>query len=124
MARAAVVAYGVRRLGLVVALLLVQALTAIGAGWTAARTAGLLAAVVTAGALTAASWFHRARGGALAPIIGEDNRLSTSRAVAGAWVLFVAYAVLVLVGRLAAASGHAERDALISGLELARGPGW
>ncbi|MFF8358421.1 hypothetical protein ACF063_33725 [Streptomyces chartreusis] len=109
--------------GLVVALLLVQALTAIGAGWTAARTAGLLAAVVTAGALTAASWFHRARGGALAPVIGEDNRLSTSRAVAGAWVLFVAYAVLVLVGRLAAASGHAERDALISGLELARGAG-
>ena len=109
--------------GLVVALLLVQALTAIGAGWTAARTAGLLAALVTAGALTVASWFHRARGGALAPVIGEDNRLSTSRAVAGAWVLFVAYAVLVLVGRLAAASGHAERDALIAGLELGRGAG-
>jgi len=109
--------------GLVVVLLLAQALTAIGAGWTAARTAGLLAAVVTAAALTAASWFHRARGGALAPVIGEDNRLSTSRAVAGAWVLFVAYAVLVLAGRLAAASGHAERDALIEGLELRRGAG-
>ncbi len=109
--------------GLVVALLLVQALTAIGAGWTSARTAGLLAALVTAGALTAASWFHRARGGALAPVIGEDNRLSTSRAVAAAWVLFVAYAVLVLVGRLAAASGHPERDALIAGLELGRGAG-
>ncbi|MFD7387399.1 hypothetical protein ACFV46_02905 [Streptomyces sp. NPDC059852] len=109
--------------GLVVALLMAQALTAIGAGWTAARTAGLLAAVVTAAALTAASWFHRARGGALAPVIGEDNRLSTSRAVAGAWVLFVAYAVLVLAGRLAAASGHAERDALIEGLELRRGAG-
>ena len=38
-------------------------------------------------------------------------------------MLFVAYAVLVLVGRLAAASEHAERDALISGLELARGAG-
>ncbi|WP_329412823.1 hypothetical protein OG802_21655 [Streptomyces sp. NBC_00704] len=107
----------------VVILLLVQALTAVGAGWTAARTAGLLAALVVAGALTAASWFHRARGGALAPVIGEDNRLSTSRAVAAAWVLFVAYAVLVLVGRLAAASGHAERDALIAGLDLARGAG-
>ncbi|MEV1077847.1 hypothetical protein AB0I98_06260 [Streptomyces sp. NPDC050211] len=104
-------------------LLLAQALTAIGAGWTSARTAGLLAALVVAGALTAASWFHRARGGALAPVIGEDNRLSTSRAVAGAWVLFVAYAVLVLAGRLAAASGHGERDALIAGLELARGAG-
>ncbi|MGW2616170.1 hypothetical protein [Streptomyces sp. NPDC001500] len=107
----------------VVALLLVQSLTAVGTGWTAARTAGLLAALVVAGALTAASWFHRARGGALAPVIGEDNRLSTSRAVAAAWVLFVAYAVLVLVGRLAAASGHAERDALIAGLDLARGAG-
>ncbi|MFG2572810.1 hypothetical protein [Streptomyces sp. NPDC048481] len=107
----------------VVTLLLVQALTAVGTGWTAARTAGLLAALVVAGALTAASWFHRARGGALAPVIGEDNRLSTSRAVAAAWVLFVAYAVLVLVGRLAAASGHAERDALIAGLDLARGAG-
>ncbi|WP_369171801.1 hypothetical protein AB5J49_29230 [Streptomyces sp. R28] len=108
---------------LVVVLLLVQALTAIGAGWTSARTAGLLAALLTAGALTAASWFHRARGGALAPVIGEDNRLSTSRAVAGAWVLFVAYAVLVLVGRLVAASGHGERDALIDGLALGRGAG-
>ncbi|MFE6622201.1 hypothetical protein [Streptomyces sp. NPDC057740] len=109
--------------GLVVALLLVQAFTAIGTGWTSARTAGLLAALVTAAALTAASWFHRARGGALAPVIGEDNRLSTSRAVAAAWVLFVAYAVLVLVGQLAAASGHRERDALIAGLELGRGAG-
>lgn len=107
----------------VVALLLVQALTAIGTGWTAARTAGLFAALVVAGALTAASWFHRARGGALAPVIGEDNRLSTSRAVAAAWVLFVAYAVLVLAGRLAAASAPGERDALLSGLELARGAG-
>ncbi|MCX4764441.1 hypothetical protein OG562_26470 [Streptomyces sp. NBC_01275] len=107
----------------VVALLLVQSLTAIGAGWTSARTAGLLAALLVAGALTTASWFHRARGGVLAPVIGEDNRLSTSRAVAAAWVLLVAYAVLVLVGRLAAASGHAERDALISGLDLARGAG-
>ncbi|MFC5638324.1 hypothetical protein [Streptomyces bullii] len=108
---------------LVVLLLVVQSLTAIGAGWTAARTAGLLAAVVVAAALTAASWFHRARGGALAPVTGEDNRLSTSRAVAAAWVLFVAYAVLVLVGRLVAASRPGERDALISGLELARGAG-
>ncbi|MFI9342859.1 hypothetical protein ACIG0D_16495 [Streptomyces sp. NPDC052773] len=108
---------------LVVLLLLVQALTAIGTGWTAARTAGLLAALVVAGALTAASFFHRARGGALAPVIGEDNRLSTSRAVAAAWVLFVAYAVLVLAGQMAAASDDDERDALIAGLELARGAG-
>jgi hypothetical protein len=108
---------------LVLLLLLVQALTAIGAGWTAARTAGLLAALVVAVTLTAASFFHRARGGALAPVIGEDNRLSTSRAVAAAWVLFLAYAVLVLAGRLASASHHGERDALLAGLELARGAG-
>ncbi|WP_149551657.1 hypothetical protein [Streptomyces marokkonensis] len=107
----------------VVLLLLGQALTAIGAGWTVARTAGLLAALVVAGALTAASWFHRTRGGALAPVIGEDNRLSTSRAVAACWVLFLAFAVLVLVGQLAAASGNRERDALIDGLELARAAG-
>ncbi|MFF9816896.1 hypothetical protein [Streptomyces sp. NPDC014006] len=107
----------------VVVLLLVQALTAIGAGWSGARTAGLLAALAVAVVLTAASWFHRARGGVLAPVIGEDNRLSTSRAVAACWVLFVAYAVLVPAARLAAASGHRERDALIAGLGLARGAG-
>ncbi|MBJ7002964.1 hypothetical protein ACFY5K_25155 [Streptomyces griseofuscus] len=109
--------------GAVFALLLGEALTAIGAGWTTARTAALLAAVVVAGALTAACWLHRARGGALAPVIGEDHRMSTSRAVAVCWVLFIGYAVLLLAARLAAASDHAERDALISGLDLARGAG-
>ncbi|MGW3130448.1 hypothetical protein [Streptomyces sp. NPDC001076] len=107
----------------VVIMLLTQALTAIGAGWTSARTAGLLAALIVALALTAASWFHRSRGGVLAPVIGEDNRMSTSRTVAASWVLFVAYAVLVLAGRLAVASSPAERDALIAGLDLARGAG-
>ncbi|MCX4906044.1 hypothetical protein [Streptomyces sp. NBC_00878] len=109
--------------GVAGALLLAQTITAIGAGWTAARTAGLVAAVVVSGLLTGASWFHRARGGVLAPVIGEDNRLSTSRAVAVGWVLFVVYAVLVLAGRLAGASSPAERDALIAGLDLARGAG-
>ncbi|GGT26869.1 hypothetical protein [Streptomyces chromofuscus] len=108
---------------LVLLLLLAQSLTAIGSGWTAARTAGLLAALLVAVALTAASFFHRARGGVLAPVVGEDNRLSTSRAVAAMWVLFVAYAVLVLAGQLAAASSPAGRDELIAGLELARGAG-
>lgn len=45
------------------ALLLGQALTALGTGWTAARTAGLAAAVVVALGLTAAAWWHRAHGG-------------------------------------------------------------
>ncbi|OIJ99119.1 hypothetical protein [Streptomyces colonosanans] len=105
------------------ALLLTQALTAIGAGWTVARSAGLVAAVLVGAALTAAGYLHRSRGGALAPVIGEDNRLSTSRAVAAGWVLFVVYAVLVLVGELAAASARGRRDALIAGLDLARGIG-
>jgi hypothetical protein len=104
-------------------LLLAQALTAIGAGWTVARSAGLAAAVLVGAALTAAGYLHRSRGGALAPVIGEDNRLSTSRAVAAGWVLFVVYAVAVLVGELAAASAHSRRDQLIAGLDLARGIG-
>ncbi|GAA3771299.1 hypothetical protein ACFS5L_12775 [Streptomyces phyllanthi] len=107
----------------VLLLFLVQVLTAIGAGWTVARTAGLLAALLTGLALTGAGYLHRARGGAPAPVIGEDNRLSTSRAVAASWVLLAGYAVLVLVGQLAAASDHDDRDALIAGLELARGAG-
>ncbi|WP_189855408.1 hypothetical protein [Streptomyces poonensis] len=109
--------------GAVLALLLVQAFTAIGAGWSAARTAGLLAALVVGAALTGAGYLHRARGGALAPVIGEDNRLSTSRAVAAGWVLLAVYSVLVLAGQLAAASEHGRRDALIAGLDLARGAG-
>ncbi|MFD5552957.1 hypothetical protein ACFWIA_03855 [Streptomyces sp. NPDC127068] len=105
------------------ALLVVQTFTAFGTGWNTVRTAGLVATVLVAGLLTLAARVHRASGGVLAPLIGEDNRLSTSRAVAGAWVLFTGYAVLVLAGQLAGASGHAERDALIDGLALARGAG-
>ncbi|MEU1016649.1 hypothetical protein [Streptomyces sp. NPDC005898] len=104
-------------------LLLAQALTAIGAGWTAARTAGLLAALVVGGLLTGAAYLHRERGGVLAPLIGEDNRLSTSRVVAACWVLLVVFSVLVLAGRLAVTSRRGERDELIAGLELGRAAG-
>nr|WP_137993871.1 hypothetical protein [Streptomyces vilmorinianum] len=93
--------------GAVLALLLGQALTAIGTGWTGARTAGLVAALVLAVPLTVAAHAHRARGGALAPLIGEDNRLSTSRAVAAGWLLFAVYAVLILTLRLATGAGPA-----------------
>ncbi|MCT2546379.1 MULTISPECIES: hypothetical protein [Streptomyces] len=107
-----------------VALLVVgEAVTAIGAGWTNARTAGLVAGLVTAGLLTGAAHVHRARGGLLAPLIGEDHRLSTSRAVAASWVLLAVFSVLVLALQLAGASGHTERDELIEGLDLARGAG-
>lgn len=107
-----------------VALLVIgEAVTAIGAGWSTARTAGLIAALVTAGLLTGAARVHRARGGLLAPLIGEDNRLSTSRTVAASWVLLAAFAVLVLALQLAGASDHADRDALIEGLDLVRSAG-
>ncbi|NDZ81953.1 hypothetical protein G3I19_26150 [Streptomyces sp. SID10853] len=109
--------------GSVVVLVLAEAVTAIGAGWSTARTAGLIAALLTAALLTGAARTHRARGGLLAPVIGEDNRLSTSRAVAVMWVLFAVFSVLVLSLQLAGASGHGRRDALIAGLGLARGAG-
>ncbi|HEY9368141.1 hypothetical protein, partial [Streptomyces sp.] len=75
-----------------------------------------LAAVLTAAALLAAARAHRARGGFLAPLVGDDNRLSTSRAVAAAWLLFAGYAVLLLA--LCRASGAGPVD-----LGLARGAG-
>ncbi|ALC21409.1 hypothetical protein ACH46N_20950 [Streptomyces pristinaespiralis] len=101
----------------------VQLVTAMGAGWTGARTAGLLAALAVAGALTAGAHAHRARGGLLAPLAGEDNRLSTSRSVATAWVLVVCYAVLVIALQQAWSSTSAEHDRLLGGLALGRGAG-
>lgn len=109
--------------GAVLALLVGASLTAIGPGWTTARTAALAAAVVTAALLTVAARFHRARGGLLAPLIGEDNRLSTSRTVAAAWVLLTVYALLVLALQLAGASDPESRDELIEGLDLVRSAG-
>ncbi|SDK74237.1 hypothetical protein [Streptomyces indicus] len=108
---------------LVVALLLAQALTAIGAGWTSARTAGMLTAVIVGALLTGVAHVHRGRGGVLAPLVGEDNRLSTSRSVAGAWVLLGGYAVLFLAWELVFATTSRERDALLAGLELRGGGG-
>ncbi|MFE0189061.1 hypothetical protein [Streptomyces sp. NPDC058989] len=103
----------------VVALLLGQALTAIGGSWTAGRTAGLVAAVVLALGLTLAALRHGAHGGALAPLIGEDGRLSTSRTVAAGWAGVVLYAVLMAAVRLAAAAPD-ERRRLLQGLALDR----
>ncbi|WP_326699382.1 hypothetical protein OG909_20095 [Streptomyces sp. NBC_01754] len=109
--------------GAVVLLALGELVTAVGAGWSTARTAGLVAGLVTAALLTAAAHVHRARGGLLAPLIGEDNRLSTSRTVAASWVLLAVFAVLVLALQLTGASDHADRDALIEGLDLVRSAG-
>ncbi|MER7946177.1 hypothetical protein ABTY59_02140 [Streptomyces sp. NPDC096079] len=99
--------------GAVLALLLGQALTAIDGGWTTARTAGLCTAVVLAVLLSAAAHAHRARGGLLAPLIGEDNRLSTTRAVAAGWLVLLGYTLLFLAFRAPGASAFA----------LARGAG-
>ncbi|MFB7744841.1 hypothetical protein [Streptomyces sp. NPDC056132] len=105
--------------GGVVTLSLAESATAIGAGWTPARTAGLLAALAVAAPATAAAHAHRAHGGLLAPLLGEDNRLSTSRAVAAAWALFAVFATLVLALRLAAAADPAEREQVLEGIQLA-----
>jgi hypothetical protein len=102
--------------GTVLALLLAQALTAIGTGWTAARTAGLCTALLLALLLSAAAHTHRSRGGLLAPLIGEDNRLSTTRAVAAAWLLFLGHTLLFLACLSLLAPGTAS-------LGLARGAG-
>jgi len=106
--------------GAVIAVLLGQALTALGGGWTVTRTAGLLAAVVLALLLSAAAWWHRAHGGVLAPLIGEDGRLSTSRTVATGWAAAVLYIVLTTVVQLAATTAPDGRSALLRDLELAR----
>ncbi len=93
--------------GGVLVLVLAQAFTAIGAGWTTARTAGLLAALVTAALLTGAAHVHRARGGLLAPLIGEDNRRRPRAPSPRAAALLVVFSVLVIAIQLAGASDHA-----------------
>ncbi|MFD9478234.1 MULTISPECIES: hypothetical protein [Streptomyces] len=101
-------------------LLLVQVAAALGTGWSTARTAGLLAALVLAGLLTVAARAQSVRGGLLAPLVGEDNRLSTSKAVPSAWVVLTAFATLLPALRLAASAPGPERQALYTGLALDR----
>ncbi|MEU3315183.1 hypothetical protein ABZ743_21260 [Streptomyces sp. NPDC006662] len=101
-------------------LLVVQVGTALGTGWSTARTAALLAALVLAGLLTVAARAQSVRGGLLAPVVGEDNRLSTSKAVPCAWVVLTAFAALLPALRLAASSPGPERDALYQGFALGR----
>ncbi|WP_399086990.1 hypothetical protein ACGH2B_09525 [Streptomyces sp. BBFR2] len=83
--------------GAVAVLLLGQALTAIGGGWTPHRTATLAAAVALALGGTVTAWRHRGHGGVLAPLTGEDHRLSTSRTVAAGWSVLTVFAVLTAV---------------------------
>ncbi|MFF0747765.1 hypothetical protein [Streptomyces sp. NPDC004267] len=102
--------------GAVLALLLGQTLTALGTGWTGTRSAALGTALLLAAALTAAARPHRDRGGVLAPLLGEDNRLSTSRSVAAGWLLLSGYTVLFLSLRQATGAPHVD-------LGLRRGAG-
>jgi hypothetical protein len=104
-------------------LLLGQLITAIDGGWTLTRTAALLAAVVVAGRLTLAARRHRGEGGMFTPLVGEDNRLSTSRTVAAAWLLLTGYAGLLLAGLLAGTGDRAGREALLDGLALSDAAG-
>lgn len=106
--------------GAVLALLLGQALTAVASGWTGARTAGLCTALVLAALLSVAAHAHRSRGGLLAPLIGEDNRLSTTRAVAAAWLLLLGYTLLFLafLAPGASAFGLARGAGLLTVLAL------
>ncbi|GAA3165565.1 membrane protein [Streptomyces ramulosus] len=83
--------------GAAAVLLLGQALTAVGSGWTAHRTATLTAAVALALGGTVTAWRHRGHGGVLAPLTGEDQRLSTSRTVAAGWFGVAVFAVLTAV---------------------------
>ncbi|UQX02600.1 hypothetical protein [Streptomyces sp. RerS4] len=101
-------------------LLVVQVGTALGTGWSTARTAGLLAALALAGLLTVAARAQSPRGGLLAPLVGEDNRLSTSKTVPAAWLVLTAFAALLPALRLAASSPGPEREALYAGLALDR----
>lgn len=101
-------------------LLLVQVAAALGTGWSTARTAGLLAALVLAALLTVAARAQTVRGGLLAPIVGEDNRLSTSKAVPSAWLVLTAFAALLPALRLAASAPGPEREALYEGFALDR----
>ncbi|MFD6874038.1 MULTISPECIES: hypothetical protein [unclassified Streptomyces] len=101
-------------------LLVVQVGTALGTGWSTARTAGLLAVLVLAGLLTVAARAQSLRGGLLAPLVGEDNRLSTSKAVPAAWLVLTAFAALLPALRLAASAPGPERDTLYAGLALGR----
>ncbi|MFI8519084.1 hypothetical protein ACIGEZ_14825 [Streptomyces sp. NPDC085481] len=102
--------------GAVLALLLGQALTGLGTGWTGTRTAALATATLLAAVLTAVARLHSARGGVLAPLVGEDQRFSTSRTVAAAWLLLCVFAVLLLSLRLAGGAPAVD-------LALGRGAG-
>ncbi|WP_392899437.1 hypothetical protein [Streptomyces sp. LN699] len=101
-------------------LLLVQVGTALGAGWSPARTAGLLAGLVLLALLTVGSRAQSLRGGLLAPLVGEDNRLSTSKAVPSAWLVLIAFSALLPALRLAVSAPGPEREALYAGLALGR----
>ncbi|MGP3927068.1 hypothetical protein [Streptomyces sp. 8N616] len=62
-------------------------------------------------------WLRRGRGALAGPLVGEDNRLSTSRTVAALWVLVAVAGVLVTAVALAVTD---DRARLLDGLTLGR----
>lgn len=118
--RAALRLLGTRTLaalgGAVVVLLIVQALTAIGTGWTVPRTAALVAACVAVALLAGVAYWARTGAGLYAPVRGADGRLSTSKAVAGLWAVALTYTFVFFAVRLAAASDGDDRSDLLDSL--------
>ncbi|WP_130796270.1 hypothetical protein [Streptomyces otsuchiensis] len=97
-------------------------LLAPGGGWSLSTTAGLLAGVAVAAVLTLA-WRVFRPATMFAPLVGDDGRFCTARAVAAAWLLLSGYAALLLSATLAGAAGPQARRELAEGLTLANGAG-
>ncbi|MFR9726803.1 hypothetical protein ACL02R_26105 [Streptomyces sp. MS19] len=92
----------------------------LGDGWSTGRTAALVALLPPGAAVAYAALGRRqrARGGVLAPLIGDDNRLSTSRAVAAAWLLVACHSLLALA-LTGGAAGFADGAGLLTAAAVA-----
>ncbi|MFG2195275.1 hypothetical protein [Streptomyces sp. NPDC048639] len=66
------------------------------------------------------AWLRHGRGALAGPLVGEDNRLSTSRTVAALWTLVAVVSVLVVAVALAVTD---DRARLLDGLRIGRSPG-
>ncbi|MEV6315847.1 hypothetical protein [Streptomyces sp. NPDC051776] len=66
------------------------------------------------------AWLRHGRGALAGPLVGEDNRLSTSRTVAALWTLVSVVSVLVVAAALAVTD---DRARLLDGLRIGRSAG-
>ncbi|WP_052849092.1 hypothetical protein [Streptomyces avicenniae] len=90
----------------------------LGDGWPAGRTAALVALVPPGAAVAYAALRRGTRGGVLAPLIGDDNRLSTSRAVAAAWLLVTCHGALA-VALTGGGAGFGDGAGLLASVAVA-----